>query len=71
MFAGQAGAMTQIDTSDATTPGVDALERRRDQREALKSRHAEHLARLMAQRDDLRGVHALADLVDDAIRWTA
>lgn len=70
--------MTQIDTSDVTTPDVvtemtetDAFDRRRDRRDALKSRHAEHLARLMAQRDDLRGVHALADLVDDAIRWSA
>jgi len=55
--------MNQHDASD--------LDRRRDQRDALKSRHAEQLARLMADRDDLRGVHALADLVDDGIRWTA
>jgi hypothetical protein len=70
--------MTQIDSSDVTTPDVvtemtetDAFDRRRDQRNALKTRHAENLGRLMSQRDDLRGVHALADLVDDAIRWTA
>ena len=55
--------MNQHDTTD--------LDHRRDQRDALKSRHAENLARLMSERDDLRGVHALADLVDDGIRWTA
>ncbi len=60
--------MTQHDTTDLD------LDRRRDQRRAqrdARARHAENLARLMAERDDLRGVHALADLVDDAIRWTA
>ena len=43
-----------------------ALERAR----ALRDRHAEGLTRLLSERDDLRGVHALADLVDDAIRWS-
>ena len=41
------------------------------QRDALRLRHAHLLGRLMATRDDLRGVHALADFVDDAVRWTA
>lgn len=70
--------MTQHHSTGVTTPDVvteitdtDAFDRRRDQRDALKSRHAEHLARLMAHRDDLRGVLPLADLVDDGIRWTA
>ncbi|GAA4685885.1 hypothetical protein [Nocardioides nanhaiensis] len=40
-------------------------------RKQFQDRHAQRLTALMAQRDDLRGVHALADLVDDAIRWTA
>ncbi len=59
--------MTHHDTTDLD------LDRRRDQRDQrdARARHAENLARLMAERDDLRGVHALADLVDDAIRWTA
>ena len=43
----------------------------RARRAALKDRHARGLTSLMSQRDDLRGVNALADLVDDAIRWTA
>ncbi|ANH37951.1 hypothetical protein I601_1516 [Nocardioides dokdonensis FR1436] len=37
----------------------------------LRDRHTAGLTRLMTSRDDLRGVHALADLVDDAVRWSA
>ncbi len=29
------------------------------------------LTALMDERDDLRGVHALADYFDDAVRWSA
>ncbi len=49
----------------------DEIEILRDKRAALKMRHAQGLTTLMSQRDDLRGVHALADLVDDAVRWSA
>ncbi len=50
-------------------PSLDpALERARTN--ALRDRHAEGLTRLLSERDDLRGVHALADLVDDAVRWS-
>ena len=41
------------------------------QRLNLRERHASALARLMAQRDDLRGTYAFADLVDDSLRWSA
>lgn len=41
------------------------------QRERLQTRHAQALTLLMETRDDLRGVHALADFVDDAVRWSA
>jgi hypothetical protein len=47
------------------------LERTRAQRAALKDRHAQALTRLMAEREDLKGVHALADLVSDSLRWSA
>ena len=40
-------------------------------RAALRLRHTEGLTRLMDERRDLRGVNALADLVDDAVRWCA
>lgn len=43
----------------------------RDQRNKLKNRHAHLLTRLMDERQDLRGVHALADFVDDSVRWSA
>ena len=38
---------------------------------ALKTRHATALARLLAEREDLRGTHAFADFVDESLRWTA
>jgi hypothetical protein len=47
------------------------LERIRAQRAELKSRHARALSRLMNDREDLKGVHALADLVSDSLRWSA
>jgi hypothetical protein len=47
------------------------LERLRAQRAAMQHRHSQALARLMAEREDLKGVHALADLVSDSLRWSA
>ena len=63
-----------------TTPAVphsvaDPAEQRDlrvvEQRDRFRTRHARALTGLMSQRSDLRGVHALADLVDDAVRWSA
>jgi len=56
---------------DPTTPDRDLDRGRREQRDQLRSRHSHALSSLMAQRGDLRGVHDLADLVDDALRWSA
>ena len=47
------------------------LTRVSSQREHLRTRHSQALARLMEERDDLRGVNALADLVSDSLRWSA
>jgi len=47
------------------------LDQIRVQRAQLKDRHTRRLSRLMAEREDLRGVHALADLVSDSVRWSA
>ena len=61
-------------TSTQPEPGYDMdtqLERIRAQRAALKDRHSQALSRLMAEREDLKGVHALADLVSDSLRWSA
>lgn len=52
------------------TTGQDA-EQVAEQRQRLQTRHAEALVRLMETRRDLRGVHALADFVDEAVRWSA
>lgn len=49
----------------------DTVDRSLERRAVLRSRHAQGLTRLMEERNDLRGVHALADFVDDAVRWTA
>ncbi|HEU5037897.1 MAG TPA: hypothetical protein VFT70_12900 [Nocardioides sp.] len=47
------------------------LDQLREQRVALRLRHAQALTSLMDERADLRGVHALADHFDDAVRWSA
>ena len=54
------------DTSAGQDPEV--LQGRRHQ---LQLRHSAALTSLMEAREDLRGVHALADFVDDAVRWSA
>ena len=61
-------------TSTQRDAGYDMdaqLERIRAQRGALKDKHSHALARLMEEREDLKGVHALADLVSDSLRWSA
>lgn len=47
------------------------LELTRAQRIALRSRHSSRLVALLEEREDLRGVYAMADWLDDAIRWSA
>lgn len=66
------------DMADPSAPERDRerdrdgdLARVRDQRTRLQLRHAQRLAGLMGARHDLRGVHALADYFDDAVRWSA
>ena len=54
---------TSIDTTEP-----DLL---RERRAALRVRHAQALTALMEERDDLQGVHALADHFADAVRWSA
>jgi hypothetical protein len=54
-----------------TTDRDTELDRIATQRTSLKSRHASALARLMIEREDLRGTYAFADFVDDSLRWTA
>ncbi len=37
----------------------------------LATRHLHRLSSLLADRDDLRGVHAFADVVEESLRWSA
>lgn len=60
-----------MDTTTHPATPADDFDNVLERRYAFINRHAQGLTQLMHQRDDLRGVHALADLVDDAIRWTA
>ena len=54
-----------------TTSPDHEVDRIAQQRNALKSRHASALAKLMIEREDLRGTHAFADFIDDSLRWSA
>jgi hypothetical protein len=47
------------------------LELIKQKRDHTRARHAAALGTLMTQRDDLRGVYAFADYLDDAVRWSA
>ena len=62
---------TQTGRPVDSTSESDVVDRSLERRHSLRTRHAQNLTRLMETRTDLRGVHALADFVDDAIRWTA
>lgn len=54
------------------TPIERGIEKNRTQQRAqLQTRHSHALTSLMDTRQDLRGVHALADFVDDSVRWSA
>jgi hypothetical protein len=55
-----------------TSHDIDVtLETRRDKRHQAEVRRARGIVELLDDRTDLRGVYARADLVDDAVRWTA
>lgn len=53
------------------TPVTHLSDKTTEQRTAFKLRHSQKLTALMDARSDLRGVHALADFVDDSVRWSA
>lgn len=58
-------------TTASTTDLKTAADKLGEQRAALRLRHSQRLTALMEARRDLRGVHALADFVDDSVRWSA
>lgn len=64
-------ATTEAEMDHPTTTPDRDLDRLREQRDQLRLRHAQRLTSLMEERSDLRGVLALADYFDDAVRWSA
>lgn len=66
-----ADQFTELRDHDDADRAARRAEQLRRQRELLQTRHAHALTHLMDSRTDLRGVHALADFVDDAVRWSA
>lgn len=55
---------------------ISALPQPRATRESAvrteqEARRARDIVRLLDRRAELRGVHAMADFLDDAVRWTA
>ena len=57
-----------MESTTSMEPDVDTM---RELRTQLRNRHSHALSTLMEARRDLRGVHALADFVDDSVRWSA
>ena len=53
-------------TSEATAQ-TESLTRR----ERLETRHTREIVELLDRKNELRGVHAMADFLDDAVRWSA
>jgi hypothetical protein len=47
------------------------VDRNVQQSRRLKTRHASAIAKLMAEREDLQGTYAFADLVSESLRWSA
>ena len=66
-------------TSLSSVPDLDVFDaefdlaqaRRRTLQTSIRSRHALALHELMNEREDLQGVHALADQIAESLRWSA
>lgn len=54
------------DLIPAETEGVQLT-----RRERLETRHSREIVELLERKVELRGVHAMADFLDDAVRWSA
>ncbi len=60
---------TDLDSIDAEA--MLAFERMQTRQTSIRLRHALALHELMSEREDLRGVHALADQISESLRWSA
>ncbi|GGO89260.1 hypothetical protein GCM10011584_18230 [Nocardioides phosphati] len=56
-----------LTTTEASTTLAEAPTRR----QRLEPRHAREIVELLGRKEELRGVYAMADFLDDAVRWTA
>jgi hypothetical protein len=63
--------MNEHPTTARDLKARDLEERLRERRTLNQTRHSQALTKLMTEREDLHGVHALADFVADSLRWTA
>lgn len=52
-------------------PTAASTEEKPTRRERLETRHAREIVELLGRKEELRGVHAMADFLDDAVRWSA
>ncbi len=52
-------------------PAVRLVARSTHSRADLAIHHRQRISTLLAHRDDLRGVHAFADVVEESVRWSA
>ena len=62
---------TTTTTTTTAAAGERELDQLRERRTALRVKHTQALTALMDERADLKGVHALADYFDEAVRWSA
>ena len=60
-----------MDDAHPLVAADDELARIHERRQRQQLRHAHALLTLLDSRDDLRGVHRLADLVEESVRWSA
>jgi hypothetical protein len=56
---------------NAATAKADAQTQAASKRTDSHVRHAREIVSLLDRHTELRGVHAMADFFDDAVRWTA
>ena len=60
-----------MENTHSPQPPSTSRARREDQREQFRLRRVQALTALLESRQELRGVSAVADHLDDAVRWTA
>lgn len=60
-----------VQASEQTTVTLPRSTGREGAIRDLATRHLKGLSTLLSTREDLRGVHAFADVVEESVRWSA